>query len=76
MALDISRETAFIAVPVCVIIGSADQVEQEAALRTALLPLLPHARFEVLEGVGHLSPVEGPNELAGAISDFLANLAL
>lgn len=75
MALDISKETASITAPVCVIVGSADQVEKEAALREALLPLVPHAKFVTIEGVGYLSPLEGPDEVAGAISDFLAELA-
>jgi pimeloyl-ACP methyl ester carboxylesterase len=75
MALDISKQTASITVPVCVIVGSADLVEKEAALREALLPLVPHARFETIEGVGHLSPLEGLHEVAEAISDFLADLA-
>ena len=73
MVLDISEQTASITVPVCVIVGSADQVEKEAALREALLPLVPHARFQTIEGVGHLSPLEGPDEVAKAISDFLAD---
>jgi pimeloyl-ACP methyl ester carboxylesterase len=73
MGLDISEQTAAITVPVCVIVGSEDQVEKEAALREALLPLVPHAKFAAIEGVGHLSPLEGPREVAEAISDFLAN---
>ena len=75
MALDISKQTASIAAPVCVIVGSADEVEKEAALREALLPLVPHPKFVTIEGVGHLSPLEGPDEVAEAISDFLADLA-
>src|SRR5271168_620180 len=75
MTLDISNQTASINVPVCVIAGSADQVEKEAALREAILPLVPNAKFEIIEGVGHLSPLEGPDEVAKAISDFLADLA-
>ena len=74
MALDISKQTTSITVPVCVIVGSADQVEKEGALREALLPLVPHAKFETIEGVGHLSPLEGPDEVAEAISGFLADL--
>jgi pimeloyl-ACP methyl ester carboxylesterase len=74
MALDISKQAASITVPVCVIVGSADQVEKEAALREAVLPLVPRAKFESIEGVGHLSPLEGPDEVAEAISDFLAEL--
>jgi len=73
MALDISEQTASIAAPVCVIVGSADQVEKEAALREALLPLVPHAKFEIIDGVGHLLPLEAPSEVAKAISDFLAH---
>ena len=73
MALDISKQSASITVPVCVIVGSADQVEKEDALREALLPLVPQARFEIIEGVGHLSPLEGPGEVAKAISHFLAD---
>jgi pimeloyl-ACP methyl ester carboxylesterase len=55
MVLDISKQTDSITVPVCVIVRSADQVEKEAALREALLPLGPHAKFGTIEGVGHLS---------------------
>jgi pimeloyl-ACP methyl ester carboxylesterase len=71
MLLDIARLTAAITVPVCVIVGSEDQVEREAALRDALLPLVPQAKFETIKGVGHLSPIEGPQEVAQAISNFL-----
>jgi pimeloyl-ACP methyl ester carboxylesterase len=70
--LDISKEAASINVPVCVIVGSADQIEKEAALREAILPLVPTARFKTIEGVGHLTPLEGPNEVVNAISAFLA----
>jgi len=72
MALDISKEAASIRVPMCVIVGSADPIEKEAALREAILPLVPTARFKTIEGVGHLTPLEGPNEVVNAISDFLA----
>ena len=72
MGLDISKESASITVPICVIVGSEDQVEKEAALREAFLPLVPHAKFETIAGVGHLSPLEGSDEVAEVISDFLA----
>jgi len=70
--LDVSKQTASVNVPVSVIAGSADQVEKEAALREAILPLVPTARFKTIEGVGHLTPLEGPNEVVNAIADFLA----
>jgi pimeloyl-ACP methyl ester carboxylesterase len=72
MALDISKEAASIRLPMCVIVGSADPIEKEDALREAILPLVPTARFKTIEGVGHLTPLEGPNEVVNAISDFLA----
>jgi pimeloyl-ACP methyl ester carboxylesterase len=75
MVLDISKQTASITVPVCVIVGLADQVEKESALREAILPLVPNAKFKTIEGVGHLSPLEGPDEVAQQISDFLTDLA-
>ncbi|MDB5576558.1 MAG: putative hydrolase [Bradyrhizobium sp.] len=73
MPLDISTQVAAIAVPVCVVAGSADQVEKEDALRKAILPLIPDARFEIIEGAGHLSPLEAPDELAARISAFLVD---
>jgi pimeloyl-ACP methyl ester carboxylesterase len=73
MPLDISKRAAAITVPVCVIVGSVDQVEKEAALREAILPLVPQAKFEVIGDVGHLSPLEGPSEVAHAISNFVAD---
>jgi pimeloyl-ACP methyl ester carboxylesterase len=75
MTLDISKQTSAITAPVCVIVGSADQAEKEDALREALLPLVPHAKFETIDGVGHLLPLEGPGEVAEAISGFLKDLA-
>jgi pimeloyl-ACP methyl ester carboxylesterase len=42
-------------------------------LREALLPLVPRAQFKTIEGVGHLSPLEGPDEVAQVMADFLAD---
>ena len=67
MIADISAEAARIAVPVHIIVGSADVVESEGSLRTAFATVLPAARFTVLPGIGHLSPLEAPAELAAAI---------
>jgi len=76
MSLDISKGAAAIKVPVCVIAGSVDPIEKEAALREAILPLVPHAYFKTIEGVGHLTPLEGPQELTQAISAFLTEQKL
>jgi pimeloyl-ACP methyl ester carboxylesterase len=36
--------------------------------------LIPHARLKVLEDVGHLSPLEAPDEVAATISGFIDEL--
>ena len=56
MIANISAEAARIAVPVHIIVGSADVVESEGSLRAAFATVLPAARFTVLPGIGHLSP--------------------
>jgi pimeloyl-ACP methyl ester carboxylesterase len=57
-----------------VVIGDLDQVEHEFALRKTFARFLPQATFRVLKGIGHLSPLEAPNELANACNDFLKGL--
>ncbi|WP_044934547.1 alpha/beta fold hydrolase [Pseudacidobacterium ailaaui] len=71
MQLDISHRVRSIQVPVTVIVGDADKVENETTLRHELGKCIPEARFEILPGVGHLSPLEAPHELEAAISSVL-----
>jgi len=75
MIEDVSTGLEAVAVPIIVVIGDRDRVEHESALRQAFGRLLPHVTFRVLAGVGHLSPLERPSELAAACLDFLASLA-
>jgi pimeloyl-ACP methyl ester carboxylesterase len=58
MIEDASAGLDAVTVPVTVIIGDRDQVEHEAALREVFGRFLPHATFRVLEGIGHLSPLQ------------------
>jgi hypothetical protein len=51
-------------VPVTVIVGDRNQVEDEAALREIFARFLPHATFRVLSGIAHHSPLEAPEALA------------
>jgi pimeloyl-ACP methyl ester carboxylesterase len=71
MIEDISASLDNVTVPVTVVIGDRDQVEHETALREIFARYLPHATFTVLEGVGHLSPLEAPNALAASCTHFL-----
>ena len=71
---DISDIVARIEVPVLVISGDKDRVDTPDALRAELLPRIPQARLQVLADVGHLSPLEAPDTLAGLIADFVGTL--
>jgi len=71
---DITREVSAIDVPVLVIAGDRDQVDRIETLREELMPRLPGARLQVLPGVGHLSPLEAPGQVASAIADFADGL--
>jgi pimeloyl-ACP methyl ester carboxylesterase len=75
MIADVSIGLEAVTVPTIVVIGDLDRVEHESALRQAFGRFLPHATFLVLAGVGHLSPLERPGELAAACLDLLATLS-
>ena len=57
-----------ITVDTTVIVGSRDVVEPVGVLRQHLLPFLPGARLHVLEGPGHLIPLEAPDALAAQLA--------
>jgi pimeloyl-ACP methyl ester carboxylesterase len=71
---DITEAVAAIDVPVLVIAGEHDQVDRVETLRQELMPRIAGARLEVLEGVGHLSPLEKPHEIAVLIRRFAGTL--
>ncbi|WBO68695.1 alpha/beta fold hydrolase [Streptomyces camelliae] len=71
---DVSAGVAAIGVPVLVLAGSHDKVDPPAVLADHLLPLIPTASLTVLEGTGHLSPLEVPGQVAAHISEFVAQL--
>ncbi|GAB0115668.1 alpha/beta fold hydrolase [Acidisoma sp. C75] len=72
---DVSADLARIAVPVLVIGGEKDQVDQVEMLRARVLPVLPTARLSIVPDAGHLLPLEAPAELAAQIQGFVAGLA-
>jgi pimeloyl-ACP methyl ester carboxylesterase len=74
MIEDVSEELGGVTVPVTIIIGDRDQVEHEAALRRVFARYIPHAKFLVLQGIGHLSPLEGPDTLADACKSMIHSL--
>lgn len=71
---DITGLIALINVPVLVIAGALDKVDPVSTLTTQVLERIPQARLHVLEGTGHLSPLESPEEIARLVSEFIGSL--
>lgn len=67
---DITAQAAMIDVPTMVIAGAEDRVDPPDVLRRELLPHIPQAQFHLLPGVGHLSPLEAPRDIANLIRTF------
>ena len=71
---DISGSVASINAPTLIIAGELDKVDSAEMLRREVLPRIAHARFEVLPGIGHLSPLEAPEAVASKILAFLLEI--
>jgi pimeloyl-ACP methyl ester carboxylesterase len=71
---DITAAASTIEIPVQVLAGEHDQVDPPAALRARLLPVIPGARMTVIEGTGHLSPLEVPGLVAAQLDEFVSGL--
>jgi pimeloyl-ACP methyl ester carboxylesterase len=74
MTLDITGIVGDINVPTTIIVGDADKVETEPLLRRELASRISGTEFIVLPGVGHLSPLEAPSELAAAITTAMSKI--
>lgn len=74
MVQDVSTGLRAVSIPIAVVVGDRDRVEHESALRQAFGRFLPHATFQLLAGVGHLSPLERPGELAAACLGLITTL--
>jgi uncharacterized protein (TIGR02246 family) len=72
MREDITAAVETIDVPTIVISGELDQVDRIGTLQAELLPRVPHAAMHILPGIGHLSPLEAPAEVAQIMASFLA----
>jgi pimeloyl-ACP methyl ester carboxylesterase len=72
MTRDITAAAGAIDVPVVVLAGRQDKVESLESLQRNLLPFIPGARMTILEGTGHLSPLEVPRQIAREL-DSLVN---
>jgi pimeloyl-ACP methyl ester carboxylesterase len=62
-----------LAMPVLLISGSEDKVNLVRTNAAVLAAALPHARFEILDGIGHLPEVEAPEVVNRLLRDFFAD---
>ncbi|KAI9740915.1 MAG: hypothetical protein M1818_004521 [Claussenomyces sp. TS43310] len=74
MVEDFSSETKEIRVPVLVIAGEFDRVEPVGRLQMEVVGNIARAEMIVVEGSGHLLPVEAPVQVAKHIRDFVGKV--
>jgi pimeloyl-ACP methyl ester carboxylesterase len=74
MNQNITDVAGLVNVPVQVLAGRHDLVEPPASLEADLLPVIRGARMTVLEGTGHLSPLEVPDQIAHEIDQFVTSV--
>lgn len=67
---DFTAGTARIAVPTLCIVGDEDGATPPDLVR-GTAAMIPGARFEVIEGAGHLPCIERPDVMAGLVTSFL-----
>lgn len=59
-------------VPTLIVCGEQDAITPAAEMRE-VAAAIPHAQYVEIAGAGHMSPLESPAEVNGAIEQFLAN---
>jgi pimeloyl-ACP methyl ester carboxylesterase len=70
VAENITTAAARILIDTTVIAGSRDVVEPVDVLRQHLAPFIPSASIRVLDGPGHLIPLEAPEMLARELTQY------
>ena len=76
MTTELGTDLLPITVPTIIVVGDEDRVERVDALRRIYTRALPHAELRVVNGVGHLSPLEAPGDIARACMDVLSRIRL
>jgi 3-oxoadipate enol-lactonase len=71
VGFDLRAALPGIAVPALVLAGSKD-ANAPAAMMARMAERIPGARYACLDGVGHLAPLERPEEFNAALDRFLA----
>lgn len=71
MTEDILAEVRRIKLAVLVVAGELDRVEPVERLRTKIVGNIPTAKLVIVEGSGHLIPLEAPFEVVRYVKEFL-----
>ena len=71
----LERRLHHITAPTLVLWGADDRLLPPAH-GEKLAKLLPNARFQLIDGCGHVPPIEAPDAFAAAVIDFAATLDL
>jgi 3-oxoadipate enol-lactonase len=74
MAEDILAEASKITIPVLIVCGELDKVETIERSKVEVLGNIPGAEMVVVEGSGHLLPVENPEQLAHHLERFVGRV--
>ena len=71
--VDFTRRLAEISIPVCIIVGSKDLLKGIPYARL-FKAHIPHAELHILDGAGHASCWERPEEFNSVVLGFLAKI--
>jgi len=71
---DLTASTSSLRLPALVIVGDQDVATPPAAAE-AMRDAIPGGRLEIIAGASHISTVERPADVAGAIARFLGSIA-
>lgn len=70
---DVSAKLAGMEIPALVIVGSEDAISKAEEMQT-IAEELPISMFVEIPGAGHMSPLEAPDVVNRAISDFVSRM--
>ena len=73
---DISEEVLKINAPTLVVAGELDRIDSIEQHKREVVARIGGAEFTVIQGSGHLIPIEKPTELAHLLLNFVASLGL
>ena len=72
---NLADEVGVLHLPTLVLSGGEDEALGPEAQTRLMTPHLAHARFEIIDGAGHLLPLEAPERVAGLIVRHLEAIA-